>query len=153
MLFRVLKICKSNFHWYPTVLLNYRNWFHYFRNCELFAVIDLVISMSCSNWFIVTSILFILGWFHFWCVMHVFSFPKWPLVEFLYLQKVLENYFATLVIPRINNSSLTYLSSILGCFQMYCYWNVSTTYKCADAMFWFVWCMQEFACAWIVLCI
>jgi hypothetical protein len=28
------------------------------------------------------------------------------------------------VIPRINNSLLTHLSSILGCSQMYCYWNV-----------------------------
>jgi hypothetical protein len=56
----LLKFVESNFHWHPTVFLIYRNWFHYFRNGELFAVIVLVIIIFCSNCFTVHKIIIIL---------------------------------------------------------------------------------------------
>jgi hypothetical protein len=61
MIFCLLKIVETNFYWHPTVLLIYGNWFHYFRSCDLFVVIKLVMSISCSNCFIVLKIMIILG--------------------------------------------------------------------------------------------
>jgi hypothetical protein len=154
MLICLSKSHETNFRCYLTIFLIYRNQFYHFMTCELLAVIILALVITCSNCFTVHKVIIILEWFHFWCVMHLISFPEWPLWEFLDLQINYRNYIAILVIPRISKSLLNHLYSMLECFQLCCYWNVSTTCKCPDAMFWYAWCIQVLAWVWwLVPCI
>jgi hypothetical protein len=48
-----MKIGDSNFQWYLTVILIYRNWIYYFRSIVLPAVIILVKLVFCLDLFIV----------------------------------------------------------------------------------------------------
>jgi hypothetical protein len=82
MLFCVMKIGDSNFQWYLTIILIYRNWIYYFRSNVLPTVIILVKLVFFLDLFIVHSSIIIFGRFHFWCVVHCISFTEWSLVEF-----------------------------------------------------------------------